>query len=199
MQIRHPLLRLARHLQRLFKQPHKAQGRRNLPQSLYVWATSPPLVETFVRHVVAPARFAPASEAVREGPLYAPLNTGGEGMELMASRASTIDRGRAGARRRHDSKRPGWRSAASRTSRGVTRRPKRCCAGRPPIRLVSRRRRSCCFATPEGYPHNSFIMGKLWTGGSTRNPRNNPMQSKLVPGLQSDALSIGRKCLHCAQ
>ena len=62
----------------------------------------------------------------------------------------------AGTRRRDDQKRPVWRSAASRTSRGATRRPKRRCAGRPPIRPLSRARRTSCCATPRAIAHNAF-------------------------------------------
>ena len=59
-----------------------------------------------------------------------------------------VGRGRAGARRRPASRRRGWRSAASPTSRGAIRRPKPRCAGRPPTRRPSRRRPTCCCATP---------------------------------------------------
>ncbi len=54
----------------------------------------------------------------------------------------------AGARRQTRSKRPVWRSAALRTSRGATRQPKRRCAGRPPIRRRSPALRTSCCATP---------------------------------------------------
>ena len=46
------------------------------------------------------------------------------------------------------SRTPGSRLAASPTSRGAIRRPKRRCAGRPPARRPSRWRRTCCCATP---------------------------------------------------
>ena len=65
-------------------------------------------------------------------------------------------RGRAGARRRHASRRRGWRSAASRTSRGAIRRRRRRCAGRLPIEAAFARAADLLLRDAKGFAHNAF-------------------------------------------
>ena len=74
---------------------------------------------------------------------------------LLCLRAG-LGRGRAGARRRHASRRRGWRSAASRTSRGATRTPKRRCAARPPTRATFARAADIVLRDAKGFAHNAF-------------------------------------------
>ena len=67
-----------------------------------------------------------------------------------------VGRGGARAGRRTRSKRLVWRSAASRTSRGATRRPKRRCAGRQPTRRRSARAADLLLRDAKGFEHNAF-------------------------------------------
>ena len=66
--------------------------------------------------------------------------------------ALVSDRRRAGAGRRHDQGGAPRRSAASRTSPGAIRRPKRRCAGGRPTSRPLRRARTLCCATPRAMP-----------------------------------------------
>ena len=54
------------------------------------------------------------------------------------------------------SRRRGWRSAASRTSRGAIRRRKRRCAGRPPIAATFARAADVLLRDAKGFAHNAF-------------------------------------------
>ena len=67
-----------------------------------------------------------------------------------------LGRSGTGTRWRHDQGRLGWRSAASRTSLGATRQPKRRCAGRPPIKQVFTRAADIVLRDAKGFEHNAF-------------------------------------------
>ena len=54
------------------------------------------------------------------------------------------------------SRRRGWRSAASRTSRGAIPRPKRRCAGSAPIAASFARAADLLLRDAKGFEHNAF-------------------------------------------